>query len=719
MPEKPTVPIVPSELPASLAAWGEYSQFVPWRLVWNSDRGKWDKLPVRGIHTGMMTWEAARDLCASDLSVDGVGFVFTGTDPFWVIDLDGCRDPITGTCTPEAMAIVARFPGCAVEVSVSKTGLHIFGAWEHPIPHKKRVTGLEFYSEGRFIANTFWLGEDGCAWTVADGPIYQFIADMGLIDDPPAVATPGTNGADPDWDDTPETVTDAAVTELLGRENTARGAFGMGATATQLWQGDPDVLAQWYPPQSDAQDFGTSEAVYALLSKLRFYTGGHAVQMQRLLQTSPLGADYDERKSKLSINRVIAAGGDVYRAAVAPEALPAAAAPVDAEEFALERAGAVVADRTANSLIEGVLDCGTLGCVLGAPGSSKTFQAIDMGMSVARGVPWLGHEVPAPGPVVYVAAEGRRGIRKRIHAYTQQHGLQGSDVPFYLLPMQIKLLDNALQLVRLRDRLLKLGGVRLVFFDTLSMSIAGGAENAPETMTAAMEAAQWLMNELGATVVLVHHLGKDAARGARGHSSLFGALDTELTVEQDGDQFRIRTTKQRDLELGVEHTTRLDVVQLGADSAGKPITSCVVAEALYAGATVAAGPRLNPTEREIHKIYTGLLATEPITVPESIIIELEAIDPRGRTVGSRIGLEINRVKDAYFRMYEDKADSRADSKGTCGRTWRRGVKYLQARDSINLFGGFMWDETPQGGQLVQGVRPTVRPNCPPGQLDAV
>lgn len=56
----------------------------------------------------------------------------------------------------------------------------------------------------------------------------------------------------------------------------------------------------------------------------------------------------------------------------------------------------------------------------------------------------------------------------------------------------------------------------------------------------------------GAHVAVIHHCGKDEARGARGHSSLRAAVDTEIEISRaDGETIStVRVTKQRDMAIG-------------------------------------------------------------------------------------------------------------------------------------------------------------------------
>lgn len=46
-----------------------------------------------------------------------------------------------------------------------------------------------------------------------------------------------------------------------------------------------------------------------------------------------------------------------------------------------------------------------------------------------------------------------------------------------------------------------------------------------------MQALIGYAKETSAAVALIHHAGKDASKGARGHSSLRGAVDTQATIE--------------------------------------------------------------------------------------------------------------------------------------------------------------------------------------------
>jgi len=117
---------------------------------------------------------------------------------------------------------------------------------------------------------------------------------------------------------------------------------------------------------------------------------------------------------------------------------------------------------------------------------------------------------------------------------------------------------------------------------------------------------------------VVHHTGKDVARGARGHNSLRAATDTEIEIQIDEDGARTAAvTKQRDHSGGESFSFELHHVPLGNDQDGDPVSSCVV---VYTEA------RKNPDEtppldvcRKILKLIgEGWDSKNPLlTVPQS------------------------------------------------------------------------------------------------------
>jgi hypothetical protein len=285
-------------------------------------------------------------------------------------------------------------------------------------------------------------------------------------------------------------------------------------------------------------------------------------------------------------------------------------------------------------LVQGLLGPLQLSTILGAPGTGKTFLALDIALHVAAGLPWFGRRVKQ-GAVVYVAAEAGKRIYNRVHAWrlrhrpareaptlkprsmaekvrrnaTRERGAAGpkmeagQNMPFYCVPIQIDLCTADEDLDALIEAIRDACGDDspvLIVVDTVSRVMAGGDENSSQDMGALIASADRLRDEFGANVCLVHHLGKDASRGARGHSSLKGAVDTEIEVSRDDDAklSTARVAKQRDGETGEKIHFALDVVTIGEnEETGEEVTSCVVVTPDAERLTRAKRPKLGRVEQ--------------------------------------------------------------------------------------------------------------------------
>ena len=122
----------------------------------------------------------------------------------------------------------------------------------------------------------------------------------------------------------------------------------------------------------------------------------------------------------------------------------------------------------------------------------------------------------------------------------------------------------------------KYRSIDLVVSDTLARVMAGGNENTAEDMGKLVINCDRVRHATGAHVMVIHHSGKNAAAGARGSSALRAATDTEIEIEKNGAVSCATVTKQRELEVEGTFAFQLQVIELGTNHRGKPITSCVV-----------------------------------------------------------------------------------------------------------------------------------------------
>jgi hypothetical protein len=228
-------------------------------------------------------------------------------------------------------------------------------------------------------------------------------------------------------------------------------------------------------------------------------------------------------------------------------------------------------------LIKKALPESGLGVLYGEPGSGKTFIAIDLAVSVASGSEWQGQKVKRAG-VVYIAAEGGEGLSSRFQAYQRRHGIELTGLPLALIPSTINLhkgADYAHVIDACKTMSDRVSAVGLIVIDTLSRVMPGANENAAEDMGMVIANAKTIQEATGAFVLVVHHSGKDATKGARGHSSLRAAADTELEVRRKGELRIVTVSKQRDGEDGRSFAYVLESVTIGSDEDGEAVTSCV------------------------------------------------------------------------------------------------------------------------------------------------
>ncbi len=224
-------------------------------------------------------------------------------------------------------------------------------------------------------------------------------------------------------------------------------------------------------------------------------------------------------------------------------------------------------------LVKGLLTSTALSVVYGEPGSGKSFFAMALGAYIAKGKKWWENRRVAQGAVVYLGLEGGRGLQSRVLAFQQYSGWL--NIPFYLVPTGLDLLQPEGDLTSTIETINALNGVVLVVVDTLSRAIAGGNENSPDDMGAFIRNMDRIRLETGAHVMCVHHGGKDKERGARGHSSLKAAADTEIEITNIDGIRLAKVTKQKDGEGGAEFAFCLEKIELGIDEDGDPITSCI------------------------------------------------------------------------------------------------------------------------------------------------
>jgi hypothetical protein len=246
-------------------------------------------------------------------------------------------------------------------------------------------------------------------------------------------------------------------------------------------------------------------------------------------------------------------------------------------------------------LIEKLFPVESLLGLYGPSGHGKSFLALDWALSIARGGEWLGRSV-RQGPVVYIAAEGGRSIRRRVAAWMDERGCPTLPGAFFLLEgVQIREQQDV-ELLAGRIDELEITPV-LIVVDTLARCFVGGDENSAQEMGEFIGGLDWLKQKTGAAVMVLHHTGKKAQEMERGSTALRAAADVMIHVAKKNEQVIVRNNKQKDDEQFKDIHLRLKQVAVGTD------TSCVL-EAGTAG-SVATNPLSSGARETLRALWSS------------------------------------------------------------------------------------------------------------------
>jgi len=509
-------------------------------------QGSPEELPL------LVTFEEAK-AAAVERGMTGVGLAMVEGCPVTALDFDHCVTD--GVIHPDVEALIV---GTYAEISPSGTGVRAFvkgNLGDRSDAHPDDGSfGFETYASSRFVTFTGDMTGDtitfGCENEVSE-PSPLLLETCEKRFGPKVVRQISIGKSDKER----VGLTDTQIAEVLkwtaGGDHNRWMAVGMAVHHET--EGEGEWL--WDEWSQGIADYEGPDEIRYKWSTMGNYTGNEKTFWSVLREAQALGCPVN----------VDTASPDEF------EALPM---PVGGKFKITSDDDFAAQESSLKWLIKGFLPKANLGVLFGESGSGKSFATLDLSAAICRGLEfWNGHRV-TKGRVLYVVAEGVSGFRQRIKAYCHQQAIPriGMDVIYDITPN----LTNVAQVTDLISEIRQREPYDLIVMDTFAQVMAGADENNGQDVGVALAECKRIANRCGAMVLLVHHSGKDASKGSRGHSSIKAACDVEIKVERSNDTRSITTSKMKDGVEGIGYLFKLHTVILGEDEDGDDITSCIV-----------------------------------------------------------------------------------------------------------------------------------------------
>lgn len=498
--------------------------------------------------------------------MEGVGFAHTAAGGVVTLDFDNCVTD--GKVRQDVFDLVNM---TYAEFSPSGNGIHaiFFGDPGILKNHKVGTQGDEFAVEafssagfttftGRILDHVDVLGyEDRIAPLppfVAEACLKRFGATRQVAFDPDDFMA----GREPRLGLTVAKMQAllASLDPSMGREPWLRVGFALHHET----DGDDTGFELWDEWSSDGDTYPSTEALRHQWDSFKGGTGKHLTTMRSVIKMAK-EAGYREPDNR----EAVLAKAEVLQAELPSKSL-GRFGPVPIYDLSLAP--------PMDWLIKGVLPRGELGVLFGASGSGKTFVALDLAFSVARGIAWRERRTTR-GRVAIIAAEGGAGIGKRGEAYARYHDFNLQGVEVHVITAAPNFLDSD-DVSEVIAELNNIGPVDLVIVDTFAQVTPGANENTSEDVGRALANLKLLHEATRAMNLVVAHAGKDLSKGVRGWSGLKAAADVQIEVVRHEDGTReIIIEKMKDGEDGIRWAFKLEVIEVGIDYDGDIITSCV------------------------------------------------------------------------------------------------------------------------------------------------
>jgi len=351
-----------------------------------------------------------------------------------------------------------------------------------------------------------------------------------------------------------------------------------------------------------------------------------------------------------------------------------------------------IKDEPVEWLIESIIPRRAFVALYAPPASFKSFIALDIAEAVATGRDWMGYKIPKKGAVLFISGEGHGGMGARVKACKiQNNSPDGANM--YVIRAQINIRSSQEDFDALVAAINELVAqidepLEIIILDTL-MRMSGGNfnENSSEDMGGFIAQTGKLQQLYNCALMVIHHSGKHI-KGLRGHSSLLGAVDTELEITRQDSVINsadpsvignaiLTVSKQKDGADSILVGIEVVLVEIGISSLGFEITTSLavrqnqdIAGSNPKGSKNNAGSGGNQ-RIELDSLYKAIKAKGSYRVVDGT---------------SRFGVSLDDWKDEFWSMKGCTEDDKAAFK----KAWLRARERLVAVNKVVIGSGWVW-----------------------------
>jgi hypothetical protein len=355
-----------------------------------------------------------------------------------------------------------------------------------------------------------------------------------------------------------------------------------------------------------------------------------------------------------------------------------------------------IKDEPVEWLVESILPKKAFIALYAPPASYKSFIALDLAEAIATGRDWMGYRIPKKGAVLYICGEGHGGMGARVKACKiQNKSPDGANL--YIIRAQLNLRSSQEDFDKLILAISELIAqidepLEIIILDTLMRMSGGGFnENSSEDMGAFITQTGKLQEIFHCALLVIHHSGKDVTKGLRGHSSLLGAVDTELEIQRQdsvinsGDASVIgnailKVSKQKDGADSIEVGIDVISIEIGMSDLGfESITSLAIRHNQDIASSTSKGSKNNQGSGGNQRLEMDSLMK--VIKAKASYREVDGI--------SRYGVSLDDWRAEFWSMKGCTEDDKAAFK----KAWLRARERLVAVNKIVIGSNWVWLKT--------------------------